>query len=121
MRARRMHRTLIGAMRRRGRYAVHDVIGRGGMATVHLGMRHEPGRGAYPVAVKSMLGAYRHDAYFRNMFLDEARIALRVRHPNVVRTLDVRFESDDAILVLEYVHGETVAKLERTARNAGNR
>src|SRR5262245_43534916 len=45
------------------------------------------------------------------MFLDEARLAARVQHPNVVSTLDVVANEGDLFLVMEYVRGETLARL----------
>jgi serine/threonine-protein kinase len=48
------------------------------------------------------------------MLLKEARLAARVRHPNVVPTLDVVASKGDVLLVLEYVHGESLSTLCRT-------
>ncbi len=50
------------------------------------------------------------------MFLDEARLAARIRHPNVVPTLDVESLEDELFLVMEYVHGESLSRLVRAAR-----
>ncbi len=47
------------------------------------------------------------------MFLDEARVAARIRHPNVVAVVDVVAEGDQILLVMEYVHGESLAYLTR--------
>ena len=47
------------------------------------------------------------------MFLDEARLAARIRHPNVVATLDVVATEGELFLVMEYVHGESLAQLVR--------
>jgi eukaryotic-like serine/threonine-protein kinase len=45
------------------------------------------------------------------MFVDEARLAGRIRHPNVVPTLDVVAAGDELFLVMEYVEGESLARL----------
>ena len=50
------------------------------------------------------------------MFLDEARIAARIHHPNVVSTLDVVAADGELFVVLEYVHGESLARLLKTAQ-----
>src|SRR5262249_50892141 len=54
-----------------------------------------------------------------SMFLDEARLAARIKHPNVVPTLDVVAEDGELFLVMEYVHGESLSRLLRVAINRG--
>jgi serine/threonine-protein kinase len=49
------------------------------------------------------------------MFVDEARLAARIRHPNVVQTLDVVAEDGELFLVMEYVQGESLARLMKLA------
>ena len=51
------------------------------------------------------------------MFIDEARLAARIRHPNVVATLDVVAMEAELLLVMDYVQGESLSRLLRTARN----
>jgi eukaryotic-like serine/threonine-protein kinase len=51
---------------------------------------------------------------FTEMLLKEARLAARVRHPNVAATLDVVATKGDVLLVLDYVHGEALSTLCRT-------
>src|SRR5581483_322932 len=48
-------------------------------------------------------------------------LASRVRHPNVVPTLDVVRDADDVLLVMEYVHGEALTKIVRDLRRQGKR
>jgi len=50
------------------------------------------------------------------MFLDEARLAARISHPNVVQTLDVVATGGELFLVMEYVPGESIARLARALR-----
>jgi serine/threonine-protein kinase len=52
------------------------------------------------------------------MFLDEARLAGRVRHPNVVQTLDVVALDGELFLVMDYVHGESLGRLVNACRDA---
>ncbi len=54
------------------------------------------------------------------MFLDEARIASGIRHPNVVATLDVE-DHDGLYIVMEYIEGVTLLQLSRAAQKAGER
>ena len=53
------------------------------------------------------------------MFLEEARLAARVRHPNVVPALDVVSLNEEILLVMDYVHGETLSRLVRVATRLG--
>ncbi|MCU0659012.1 MAG: serine/threonine protein kinase [Polyangiaceae bacterium] len=53
------------------------------------------------------------------MFLDEARLAARIQHPNVVQTLDVVSLEGELFIVMEYVKGEALARLSRAARKSG--
>jgi ABC-type multidrug transport system ATPase subunit len=99
----------------RGRYAVHDEIASGGMATVHLGTMLGPFGFRSTVAIKRLHPQLAKDPQFVTMFLDEARLASRVRHPNVVPVLDVFAEEGELSLVMEYVDGESLASLCRLA------
>ncbi len=99
-----------------GRYALHGEIASGGMASVHLGRLLGQVGFARTVAIKKLHAQFSKDPSFVAMFLDEARLAARIRHPNVVPTLDVVSLEDELFLVMEYVHGESLARLQRFAR-----
>ena len=79
------------------------------MASVHLGRVKGPMGFARTVAVKRLLPRLASDPVFTARFLDEARLAARVRHVNVVPTLDVVAEHDDLLIVMEYVAGLSLA------------
>ncbi|MEZ4369575.1 MAG: serine/threonine-protein kinase [Polyangiaceae bacterium] len=98
-----------------GRYAIYGEIAAGGMATVHLGRLQGEAGFARTVAIKRLHPQFSKDPDFVNMFLDEARIAARIRHPNVVSTLDVVNSEGELLLVMDYVHGESLSKLVRIA------
>src|SRR3982751_4469573 len=85
------------------------------MAAVHLGRLLGPVGFARTVAIKRLHPQFAKDPAFVAMFLDEARLASRIRHPNVVPTLDVVSLDDEIFLVMEYVHGESLAKLIRSS------
>ena len=91
-----------------GRYALCGRIASGGMATVHLARQLGAGGFARIVAVKRLHERYARDPEFVAMFLDEARIVARIRHPNVVQTIDVVTEDFELFLVMEYIHGESL-------------
>ncbi len=102
-----------------GRYALYGEIAAGGMATVHLARLLGPVGFARTVAIKRLHPHLAKDPEFVAMFLEEARLAARVRHPNVVSTLDVVSDDGELFLVMEYVAGESLSRLVRKARERG--
>ncbi len=104
-----------------GRYALFDAIASGGMATIYLGRQVGAVGFSRVVAVKRLHPHHAREADFVAMFLDEARLAARVRHPNVVETLDVVHEGAETFIVMEYVDGEPLSALFAAARERGQR
>jgi serine/threonine protein kinase len=100
-----------------GRYALYDAIAAGGMASVHIGRLLGPVGFARTVAIKRMHQHLAKNPVFVSMFVDEARLASRIRHPHVVPTLDVVAEEGELFLVMELVLGESLAQLLRVARS----
>jgi serine/threonine-protein kinase len=98
-----------------GRYTLFREVARGGMATVHLGRLRGVGGFARTVAIKRLHPPFARDPEFVSMFLDEARLAARVQHPNVVPVLDVLAAERELFLVMDYVHGESLARLLKRA------
>src|SRR5947209_4682243 len=111
----------LGIVRTVGRYSVFDEIASGGMATVYLGRLAGSGGFARTVAIKSLHPHLAKDPEFVAMFLDEARLAARIRHPNVVPTVDVVASKGEVFLVMEYVQGETLSRLSRLQASRGRR
>ncbi len=89
------------------------------MATVHWGRLTGAEGFARTVAIKRVRRHFGADPEFAAMLVDEARLAARIQHPNVVSVLDVVSQDGELLLVMEYVHGATLAQLIRAARNAG--
>ena len=104
-----------------GRYALHSRIASGGMASVYFGRMVASGGFARIVAIKRLHPQYATDANFVAAFLDEARLASRVRHPNVVPVLDVVSENNEVWLVMEYVHGEKLSSMLRLSARRSER
>lgn len=102
-----------------GRYEIYGVMASGGMATVHYGRLTGPAGFSRPVAIKQMHAHYATNPEFAAMFLDEAQLASRVRHPNVVSLLDLVTTPDDIFLILEYVHGDSLSSLLRRSAERG--
>jgi serine/threonine-protein kinase len=99
-----------------GRYVLFDEIAAGGMATVHLGRLVGAAGFSRTVAIKRLHDGLARDRDFTGMFMDEARLAARIRHPNVVSVLDVVNDGGELFLVMEYVQGESLARLLRAVR-----
>jgi hypothetical protein len=101
-----------------GRYRVLHRLASGGMGEVELAVREEAGfRRIF--AIKRLPAALREDHSARSMFLDEARLAGLVRHPNVVSVLDVGEDERGPFLVMEFVEGISAAALLRWAGKNG--
>jgi eukaryotic-like serine/threonine-protein kinase len=99
------------ARERIGRYILCDEIAAGGMASVYFARLVGDVGFARTVAVKRLHGGIAKDPEFVSMFLDEARITGRIRHPHVVPTLDVVNTRGELFVVMEYVHGESLGRL----------
>ncbi len=104
-----------------GRYTVHGELASGGMATVHIGRMGAIGGFAKLVAIKRMHPQFAKDEDFLAMFLDEARLVTRIRHPNVVQPLDVIVEGTEVLLVMEYIHGDALSRISRSLRAKNER
>lgn len=93
------------------RYELLDSIAAGGMAHVYLGRVQSSIHGAAlppdpsPVAIKLLHPHLAQDPDVVALFLDEARVATRLRHPNVVHVRDVDMVGEDLVIIMEYVEG----------------
>jgi eukaryotic-like serine/threonine-protein kinase len=94
-----------------GRYVLHRPIARGGMATIHLARLEGADGFSRLVAAKRLHPEFTEDKDFVEMFLDEAKIASSIQHPNVVPVLDVVRVDGEVVLVQEYVHGVPLDRL----------
>jgi eukaryotic-like serine/threonine-protein kinase len=101
-----------------GRYVLLDEIASGGMATVYLARLEGLEGFQRTVALKRPHPHLCRDAESMTMFLDEARMAARIRHVNVVPTLDVVEEGGQVAIVMEYVEGEPLSNLAHYAASS---
>ncbi len=101
-----------------GRYALYEEIASGGMAAVHYGRMIGPVGFSRTVAIKRLHAHLAKDPDFVAMFLDEARLAARIRHPNVVQTLDIVTLEKELLVVMDYVQGESLGRLVRASKVA---
>jgi serine/threonine-protein kinase len=102
-----------------GRYEILSLLGAGGMAQVYLALQ----RGAFAseklVVIKQLRPELVSDQVFLTMFMDEARIALQLHHPNVVHTYEVGAEAGDYFLAMEFLEGLTLTQIVRKAGVGG--
>ncbi len=92
-------------------YLVFDEIARGGMATVHVGLKRAGVGFQRTVALKCLPAEPEGDTTRIDMMVDEARLASRIAHPNVVPVLDVVVRDGSLTLVMPLVRGVSLARL----------
>jgi serine/threonine-protein kinase len=93
------------------RYELVAELAAGGMATVFLARLRGLGGFQRFVAIKRLHPHLQHEQEFVQMFLDEARLAAGIHHPNVVPILEVGATPAGYYLVMEYIEGDTLARL----------
>ena len=99
-----------------GRCRLRYLVAQGGMASVYLAQFNAAQGFERWVAVKVVHPHLATDPRFIRMLLDEARITARVQHPNVCSVVDFGKDDGTCYLVMEYLHGESVATVIRRAR-----
>jgi serine/threonine-protein kinase len=97
--------------RRLDRYELIGELASGGMATVYLGRLGGVGGFQRFVAIKRLHPHLASEEEFIEMFLDEARLAAGIHHPHVVPILEVGESDSGYYLVMEYIEGDTLARL----------
>ncbi len=99
-----------------GEYRLYKEIATGGMGTIHLARKGGAGSFSRAVAVKRLHSHFAADPELVAMLHDEAMMASCVRHANVVSTLDLVHHGEEVLVVMEYVHGASLAKLVQLSR-----
>ncbi len=102
--------------RRFGRYQLLLELGRGGMATIYLARLVGPENFQKLVVIKKIHDHLAEEKEFLDMFYDEARIAGLVHHPNVVSIFEFGAVGGAHFISMEYVHGQSLVELMRTAK-----
>jgi serine/threonine protein kinase len=98
-----------------GKYQLFASLGRGGMADVFLSVaRGQMGFNKLAV-IKRLRQALAEEPAFRNMFLDEARLAARLSHPNIVHTYEVGEQNGVYFIAMEYLEGQSLNKVLKEA------
>lgn len=94
-----------------GKFVLIDRIGRGGMADVFRGMLQGADGFTKECAVKVILPSLAEDPHFVRMFIDEARVAVWLNHPNVVQIYDLGQVEGQYFIAMEYVSGKDLLDL----------
>jgi serine/threonine protein kinase len=98
-----------------GPYHIERRLAAGGMAEVFVALREGLHGFQKRVALKRILPQFSSDPDFVWMFIDEARLAALLEHPNIVQVFDFGTMGDDLVLVMELVDGSNVSRLLRAA------
>src|SRR5579859_4185394 len=102
-----------------GRYRNLEKIGQGGMAAVYRAEAVGPAGFEKPVAVKRILPEVAQDPQFRKWFAREAKLAVNLGHPNIVRVYDLLLEGPDLVIEMELVKGTDLGSLIDAAAKKG--
>ncbi|MBI2892633.1 MAG: protein kinase [Deltaproteobacteria bacterium] len=104
-----------------GRYQFLRKLGSGGMAEVFLAKRAGAQGIDKLLVVKRVLPAFARNDRFIAMFVDEAKVAMRLNHPNIVQVYAFEEAGDDRLLAMEFVDGTDLAKLSSALGKARRR
>src|SRR5882724_2723836 len=101
------------------KYAVVAELGQGGMSIIHLAAARGLGDVQKLVVLKSIRPELTTNEKVRQMFMDEARLATRLTHPNIVQTYEVVMLGGRPVMVMEYMEGQPLSSVLRRAAEAG--
>src|SRR5688572_15022109 len=94
-----------------GRYRLLATVGHGGMSDVHLAATLGPHGFHKLLVVKELRPPLAQDPEFLTMFLDEARLAARLAHPNIVQTYEVFSDGGRYFIAMEYLAGQPLHRI----------
>jgi eukaryotic-like serine/threonine-protein kinase len=110
------------ASRSYGKYCLISHLACGGMAQVYLAVATQGDLGFRKlVVIKEMHRHLVDDPEYVSMFLDEARLAARLQHQNIVQTYDVGRHEESYFMALEYLQGQSLGQIMNRVRKAGLR
>jgi serine/threonine protein kinase len=101
-----------------GRYQPIALLGEGSVARVYLVLSRGPIGAGDPLVIKEIRPELASQVQFREMFLNEARVALGLHHPNIVRTYEIFEERSPYVVAMEFLDGQSLANLLRRVGRA---
>jgi serine/threonine-protein kinase len=102
-----------------GKYRLIAELGHGGMAEVYLAVVRGPAGFNKLVVIKQIRPQLAEDPEFLGMFLDEARLAARLSHNNVVQTNEVGQEGERYFIAMEYLEGQPLNRIVHRLQKTG--
>ncbi|HEX2659541.1 MAG TPA: serine/threonine-protein kinase [Polyangia bacterium] len=96
-----------------GRFTILSHLASGGMAELYIARQEAVGGFEKNLVVKMLQEKYAKNPRVLEMFLDEARLAAKLNHQNIVHVYDVDKTEDTHYIAMEYIHGETVTDIVR--------
>ncbi len=112
-------RGISGIEAHEGKYRVLVELGQGGTAIVYLAVARGPSGFNKLVVLKALKKNLANDPEFRNMFLNEARLAARLNHPHIVQTNEVAEDEGVPVIVMEYLEGQPLSNILIRAKKGG--
>ena len=104
-----------------GKYLLYERIAAGGMAEIYRAKYVAAAGVTKQVVIKKILPHYAGNRSFVSMFINEVKIAVGLSHGNIAQVFDFGEIDGEYFLAMEYVHGQTVSKILRRAREKGLR
>jgi serine/threonine protein kinase len=102
-----------------GKYHLVAELARGGMGNVYLAALQGPGGFNKLLAVKELKPDLSDDETYVSMFLEEARLAARLIHPNIVQTNEVGSEGKRHFMVMEFLDGRSLHRVGKRLTETG--
>lgn len=106
---------------RLGRYLLGERLGIGGAATVYLARLQGPLQWQRMLALKVVHPHLLEDPRFIDMFVDEANLAVRLNHPNIVHAYELERVDGQLLMAMEYLHGQPLSEILLRASREGQR
>ncbi len=102
-----------------GRFRLIAELARGGMGIVYLSLFRGPGGFNKLFVVKELKSHLADDPNLVRMFLEEARLAAKLSHPNVVQTIEVGSDGDRHYIAMEFLDGQALNRVVARSRRNG--
>ena len=99
-----------------GKYRLLNLLATGGMGEVFLARQEGPAGFSKTVVVKRILRHLADDQGFIDMFLNEARLAAQLQHPNIVQIFGLEHEAETYFIAMEHVHGRSLRTMVETSK-----
>lgn len=104
---------------RLGRYRLMKLLATGGMGEVFLALQEGPANFSKTVVIKRILRHLASDQNFIDLFLNEAKLAAQLQHPNIAQVFGLEHEDSSWFIAMEYVHGRSLRDVINAAREKG--